>query len=145
MASNSQTQIVFPQIDEAQVRSLETLLGVAAGELGVEDQCRAALSKVLCLMAEGTSVTLLPHDQTITIQRAADLLSIPKPYLMKLLESGEMLYHRVGHQRRLYFRDVIAYREKRDAERKAALDQMSLDAFDAGLYHRNVMPEGGNS
>ena len=38
----------------------------------------------------------------------------------------------------------LEFARKRDAERQAALDRLSRRAFEAGLYDRNVMPEGGS-
>jgi excisionase family DNA binding protein len=94
-------------------------------------------------MAEGKSVTLLPDQQVVTTQRAADLLGMSRPFFIKLLETGAMAHHRVGNQRRVYLRDVLEFAHKRDEERQAALDRLSMQAFEAGLYDRNVMPEGG--
>ncbi len=94
-------------------------------------------------MAEGKSVTLLPDTQVVTTQRAADLLGMSRPFFIKLLETGVMAHHRVGNQRRVYLRDVLEFARKREEERQAALDRLSQQAFEAGLYDRNVMPEGG--
>jgi hypothetical protein len=54
-----------------------------------------------------------------------------------------MAYHRIGNQRRVYLCDVLAYAQKRDEERQAALDRFSRAAVEAGLYNRNKFPEGG--
>jgi hypothetical protein len=37
----------------------------------------------------------------------------------------------------------LEFAKKRDKERLAALDLLAHDAFEAGLYERNVFPEGG--
>jgi excisionase family DNA binding protein len=95
-------------------------------------------------MAEGKSVTLLPGNQVVTTQRAADLLGMSRPFFIKLLATGVMAHHRVGNQRRVYLRDVLEFARKRDEERQAALDRLSRQAVEAGLYDRNVMPEGGS-
>jgi len=39
--------------------------------------------------------------------------------------------------------DVLEYAQKRDQERRAALDRLSRAAVEAGLYDRNTFPEGG--
>ena len=94
-------------------------------------------------MAHGQDVTLVPDNQAVTTQRAADILGMSRPFFVKLLETGAMGYHRVGNQRRVYLRDVLAYAQKRDEERRAALDRLSRAAVKAGLYDRNKFPEGG--
>jgi len=55
-----------------------------------------------------------------------------------------MAHHRVGNQRRVYLRDVLVFVQKRDEERLAALDSLGRDAFDAGLYERNVFSKNGS-
>ena len=94
-------------------------------------------------MSHGQAITLLPDNQMVTTQRAADILGVSRPFFIKLLEAGAMAHHRVGNQRRVTLRDVQEFAKKRDQERLAALDRLSRDAFAAGLYERNVFPEGG--
>ena len=102
------------------------------------------LKKIVEYMALGQAVTLLPDRQVLTTQRAADILGVSRPFLVKLLESGVMAHHRVGNQRRVYLRDVLEYAKKRDEQRRVALDRLARDAYEAGLYERNVIPEGGS-
>jgi excisionase family DNA binding protein len=94
-------------------------------------------------LSRGQTVTLIPDNQAITTQRAADFLGMSRPFFIKQLESGLMAHHRVGNQRRVYLRDVLEIAKKRDKERLAALELMARDAFEAGLYERNVFPEDG--
>lgn len=95
------------------------------------------------LMAEGKAVTLVPDNQVVTTQRAADILGMSRPFFIKLLEKGVMAHHRIGNQRRVYLRDVLQYAHKRDKEREAALNRLSRHAFETGLYDKNKFPEGG--
>ena len=94
-------------------------------------------------MSHGQAITLVPDNQAITTQRAADILGMSRPFFVKQLEAGLMAHHRVGNQRRVYLRDVLAFVKKRDEERLASLDLLARDAFEAGMYERNVYPEGG--
>jgi len=71
------------------------------------------------------------------------LLGVSRPHLIRLLESGNLPYHKAGSHRRVYFKDLIAYQKRRDAERKAALNRIAKEAFEFGLYDRTAMPEGG--
>lgn len=85
-------------------------------------------------MAHGQDVTLIPNQQAISTQRSTDILGMSRPFFIKLLETRVMPYHRFGNQRRIYLRDVLEFGRKRDQERLAALDCLSRDAFESGLY-----------
>jgi excisionase family DNA binding protein len=152
MKVSKRKPITLRAIERKQVRDLERVLHLdgpaflnASGErLVVPPTIRELLRKAVELMAQGKSVTLLTDNQVVTTQRAADLLGMSRPFFIKLLESGAMAHHRVGNQRRVYLRDVLEFAAKRDEEREAALDRLSRQAFVAGLYDRNEMPEGGS-
>src|SRR5438477_2676257 len=152
MSVDAREPIALPPAEREQVRDLERMLDLGAPalvsasgkRLVVPPTVYEILRKVVGLLADGKSVTLLLGNQVVTTQRAADLLGMSRPFLINLLETGAMAHHRVGNQRRVYLRDVLEFAHKRDEERQAALDRLSRHAFEAGLYDRNVMPEGGN-
>jgi excisionase family DNA binding protein len=84
-----------------------------------------ALKIVVDALARGKSVTLVPHEKDLTSQEAADLLHVSRPHLIKILDHREVPFHRVGTHRRIRLEDVLAYRDRRDAERQAALDELA--------------------
>jgi excisionase family DNA binding protein len=148
MPAATQKTVSLPDSEHQQVQAVERLLhhGVPAlvspaGERielpgGVFEMLRTAVK----FMSDGQSVTLIPDNKAITTQRAADILGMSRPFFVRLLEAGAMAHHRVGNQRRVYLRDVLTFLRRRDKERVAALDRLSRDAFEAGLYEQNVMP-----
>jgi excisionase family DNA binding protein len=151
MTGTAQRPITLPQTEHKQVQELEAMLNrgnpalvSSAGErIDLPNTVYEILRKVVTLMAHGQAVTLVPENQAVTTQRAADILGMSRPFFVKLLETGVMPYHRVGNQRRAYLREVLAYAQKRDEERHSALDRLSRAALEAGLYERNRFPEGG--
>jgi len=144
--------ITLPDTEQQQVQDLERVLhrGVpafvtSAGErIELPGTVFEVLRTAVGFMSHGQAVTLVPDNQAITTQRAADILGMSRPFFIKQLDAGLMAYHRVGNQRRVYLRDVLAFAKKRDKERLAALDRLAHDAFEAGMYERNVFPEGGS-
>jgi excisionase family DNA binding protein len=144
--------ITLPDTEQQQVQALERVLhrGVpafvtSAGErIELSGTVFEVLRMAVGFMLHGQAVTLVPDNQAITTQRAADILGMSRPFFIKQLDAGLMAYHRVGNQRRVYLRDVLAFAKKRDKERLAALDRLAHDAFEAGMYERNVFPEGGS-
>lgn len=87
------------------------------------------LVKVLRHIGSGDAVTLVPVSQMLTTQQAADILNVSRPFLIGLLEKGEIGHTLVGRHRRIKAEDLFAYRERRAIARDKALsDLAALDA-----------------
>jgi excisionase family DNA binding protein len=84
-------------------------------------------------MAQGNAVTLIPLHAELTTQEAANLLNVSRPFLNKMLERGEIQFHKVGTHRRIKFSDLENYRQKRERERSAAMQALADQAEDLGM------------
>lgn len=91
------------------------------------------LVDILANMAEGNAVSIVPIHAVLTTQEAADFLGVSRPYLVGVLERGELPHHKAGKHRRIYFRDLLAYRTARMGQSQAALDALAEQAQKLGL------------
>ena len=92
------------------------------------------LSRATREFALGNALEITPVQTDLTSQQAANMLGISRPYLVTLLDRGDIPSYKVGNRRRVSRADVEAYRESRDAERRKALRDMSDEASEAGYY-----------
>lgn len=91
------------------------------------------LIDVLSELAAGNAVKVVPVQAELTTQEAADLLNVSRPHLVKLLESGELRFHRAGKHRRIRFADLMAYKSRRDERSEAAMAELAKQAQESGL------------
>lgn len=91
------------------------------------------LMDILGVMASGQSLTLIPENAELTTVQAADLLNVSRPFLIKLLEEGQIPYRKVGKHRRIRLEDVMRYKQTIDQERQAVLDQLVADAQEQAM------------
>ena len=91
------------------------------------------LLQVLHELAEGNAVTVAPIHAELTIQQAADLLNVSRPYLIKMLENKEIPYRRVGNRRRIRLSDLINYKRNSEETRRRVFRDLTRDAQDMGL------------
>jgi excisionase family DNA binding protein len=75
------------------------------------------LVKLSAGLCEGQSVAIVRNDAHLTTVEAARMLGVSRQFLVKALERDEMPFHMVGAHRRVYVRDLLAYKAKRDKKR----------------------------
>ncbi|MFC0668720.1 helix-turn-helix domain-containing protein [Azotobacter chroococcum] len=91
------------------------------------------LVDILAELADGNAVRVVPVHAELTTQEAADLLNVSRPHLVKLLEAGELPFHRTGKHRRVRFADLMHYKGERDRSSEQALAELARQAQELGM------------
>ncbi|MGA9670684.1 MAG: excisionase family DNA-binding protein [Terracidiphilus sp.] len=76
------------------------------------------LSQVFEDLKAGRPVTILKDEVALTTVEAARTLAVSRQFLVQLLEQNEIPFHMVGTHRRVYARDVLAFKGRRDSVRR---------------------------
>jgi excisionase family DNA binding protein len=143
--------VSLPASQEEEVHALHELLQKEGKALLISKGGKPAMKlpdavydlllKILSVMEEGKAISIVPVTQDLTTQQAAELLGVSRPFFVKLLETGHLPYHLTGTHRRVYLKDLLAYKQHRDQERHAAIERMAEEADQAGLYDKVLLPE----
>jgi excisionase family DNA binding protein len=92
------------------------------------------LVRVVQMMKEGRAITMIPEDGAFTTQAAANFLGMSRQTFVNLIESNKIPFFTVGSHRRVLYKDLVAFRTRRDAERRKGLDKLAKEVAEAGLY-----------
>jgi excisionase family DNA binding protein len=110
-------------LDHADAAQLVGLAGVPDEQVHLPEAAFDALRTIVRHLAHGQAVALVPMDEFLSTQQAADILQISRPSLVQLLERGEIPFQRSGVHRRVHARELLAYERRRYIQRRRALDE----------------------
>ena len=116
----------LPETDRAHVK-------LDGQDLILPRQALILLRDLLADMAQGNAVAIVPLHAEMTTQQAADILNVSRPYLITLLEKGELRFTRVGTHRRIQFKDLMAYKDKIKEQSSNAMDELVRIAQESNL------------
>ena len=130
--------------DQREIQDLYEKLRTADAKLvgpdGKTQILPSTLYSFLCtLLADlkaGNSVTILQSNASLTTVEASKMLGVSRQFLIGLLDKKEIPYHMVGTHRRLYAREVLAYKANRDTARSKTLDDLARAEAEQGTYDR---------
>jgi len=108
-------------------KTLKVQLG-GKGECSIPASAIPLLAEMLSVMAEGQAVTVVPVQSELTTQQAAEVLGVSRPFLIKLLDGGEISHRLVGTHRRVMLNDVLEYRRQTDRNRETTLEELAAEA-----------------
>lgn len=128
--------------DQAEIQHLyATLRQMEAKLIGPDgkaeilpDNINAFLFGLLRDLRAGCSVTILQNKAQLTTVEASKLLGVSRQFFVRLLEKGEIPFHKVGTHRRVFARDVLSYKKLRATIRRKALVDLARAEREEGLY-----------
>jgi len=118
------------------------LIGRTGETVAIPAPVRTLLAEIVRNMEDGKEVSVIAEHHELTTQRAANLLGVSRPFLVRLVEEGKLPFHKVGSHRRVYLSDVVAYKAKRDTERHRAIRNLARQDVRAGTYDKVILPPG---
>lgn len=110
------------------------LVGAEGRAIELPGTVVALLRQLVHDLAQDRAVSVVATGKELTTQEAADILNVSRPYLIKLLEQGEIPFAMVGTHRRILVSDLLAYKRRRDAARRQALVELTQLSQEWGLY-----------
>lgn len=96
--------------------------------IAIPESAFSMLVDILGQMAQGNAVRLVSLPPELTTQEAANILEVSHPYLVELLESGEIPSQIVETKRQVRYEDVLHYKNQIDEKRRQTLDELVADA-----------------
>lgn len=91
------------------------------------------LLEALGQLAQGNALTMIPRHASLTTQEAADLLNVSRPYLVKLLDSGEIPFTRTGNRRKILAEDLFRFKNLTTKRSNQAIDELVEQAQNLGM------------
>lgn len=115
-------------------KGVPKLVGPGGFEIELPESVFQALYQIIYYMLQGRAVSIIPVNKEVTTQEAADFLNVSRPFLVKLLEKGDIPFSKVGSHRRIRFSDVLSYKKRQDERAKRGLTEITHLAEDEGIY-----------
>lgn len=109
------------------------LLGTNGERIRLPEPIILLLREIVPLLLKGRSVALIPRQKELTTQEAADILNVSRPFLIGLLDRGEIPYFKTGTHRRIRLSDLMGYKRRRDATRFQSLNRLTELGQEDGL------------
>jgi excisionase family DNA binding protein len=119
------------------------LVGPDGHSVNLPDSLYTFLCRLLADLSDGKCVSIVQGQAELTTVEAAAMLGVSRQFLVNLLTKNEIPHHMVGTHRRVYVRDVLEYKAKRDSRRGKLLDQLSAEEAADGLYDLNEPANAG--
>ncbi len=130
--------------DQQEIRQIyEKIRSFRAKLVGPDGEARALPASIysfflrlLADLEDGKSISIIQSNAELTTVQASHMLGVSRQFLIDLLKRGDIEHHMVGTHRRVYVRDLLAYKTKRDAKRKKEFAELVRAEVADGIFDR---------
>lgn len=102
-----------------QLDELDEFAATAGPEL------RDVLMSLSRCVRDGDEVVVIDGSKTLTPSQAAERLGMSRTHLYKLLDRGEIVFHRVGRDRRIRVHDLLQFEDLRQRDRRELAERFA--------------------
>jgi excisionase family DNA binding protein len=142
--NNSELNVSIGANDQQEIKEIyEKIRSHRAKLVGPDGEARALPASIysfflrlLADLEDGKSISIVQSNAELTTVQASHMLGVSRQFLINLLKKGEIDHHMVGTHRRVYVRDLLAYKTKRDAKRKKAFAELIRAEAADGTFDR---------
>ncbi|MDM4763644.1 helix-turn-helix domain-containing protein [Galbitalea sp. SE-J8] len=111
-------------IDTSRV-SLEQLAQLETAAASISPELRDVVHAIYGHVLDGAAIAAIDLDETYTPSKAAERLGMSRTHLYKLLDRGEILSEPVGRDRRIRARDLLAFEQRRQRDRRELAERFA--------------------
>jgi excisionase family DNA binding protein len=121
-------------LNEKKALHLPKLVGSEGEEVALPETLTQALLSLVDYLGQGQAVSLIPLQNELTVQQAADLIDVPRSHIIKSLKKGEIPFREIGKQRKIKLEEVLTYQQKLRTNRRKLLTEITQLSQELGLY-----------
>jgi excisionase family DNA binding protein len=121
----------------AEKRHVLIEITISGESLPLSEGFAEAIYKALAEVAKGRRLAIVPDEDEVSPNEAARILNVSRPFLIGLLDKGEIPFRKVGSShRRIPLADLLAYKEKTRARSRKLLADLTTEAQESGLDYQ---------
>lgn len=128
------TEVVADDLFDSLKAYAPKLIGSNGAPEPLPSDLPAFLSRLCESVKAAEPLTIFEDETELSTAEAARVLSVSRQFLVQLLEQNQIPFHKTGTHRRVYARDLFAYKAKRGAEQRKTWDELVRAEVDEGVY-----------
>ncbi len=103
------------------------------GEVELPLLALTLLERALGELSRGNAVVQVPLPRLLDVHQAAELLGVSRPFVIDLLDKGELPCQIEDGCRRIVFEELMRYKKKDDEACSKILDELVAEAQELGM------------